>query len=202
MVVVQTVAARMAIEDGGPPDRLDRRLAAVESTARDALADMRRLLGLLQIPDQSDAGAVPAVGLAQLPALVDQLRDAGQSVEHEVEASLELPAGLDAAAYRIVQEALTNVIKHARGAQVRVGVRRAGADLVITVANTSPTAVVPQLSGAGRGLIGMRQRATLYGGELEAGPYDGGFRVQARIPLTADDDRPRAFALRARRRNS
>lgn len=200
IVVVQTVAARMALEDSGPPEQIDHRLDAVESTAREALADMRRLLGLLQPTDLpvSAEGASSSIGLAQVPALAEQLRAAGTPVELDVDASLDLPVGLDAAAYRIIQEALTNVLKHASGSAAKVSAIRENRDLVISI--ESAMTAGGRLPGSGRGLIGMRQRAELYDGTLVSGQTGDSFRVCARIPLPTDDNRPRTFVLRGRRK--
>ena len=200
IVVVQTVAARMALEDSGPPEQIDHRLDAVESTAREALADMRRLLGLLQptdLPIPAD-GASSSIGLAQVPALAEQLSAAGTPVQLDVDDSLDLPVGLDAAAYRIIQEALTNVLKHAAGSTATVSATREKCDLLISVENTMTGGT--RLPGSGRGLIGMRQRTELYDGTLETGPVEDSFRVSARIPLPTDTTASRTFALRGRRK--
>jgi signal transduction histidine kinase len=186
IVILQTVAARMALSDRGidEPD-VDRRLGAVESTARSALEDMRRLLDLLR-PDGAAAAetTTPSSGLAQLPVLVDQARAAGLPLEAQVDTGAEeLPAGLDAAAYRIVQEALTNVLKHAPGARTRVSVNRGETVLEIAVRNTGGRAATDPPRGAAYGLIGMRQRAALYGGHLEAGAHADGYEVRAVFPV-------------------
>jgi signal transduction histidine kinase len=184
IVVLQTVAARMALVDHSvdEPD-VDRRLDAVESTAREALDDLRRLLDLLRPDDGADAGTTSSsVGLAQLPLLVDQARAAGLPLEADLDAG-PLPAGLDAAAYRIVQEALTNVLKHAPGARTRVSVHQGEGALEIAVHNAAVPVAPDPPRGAAYGLIGMRQRAALYGGQLETGSDDDGFRVRAVFPI-------------------
>jgi len=190
IVVLQTVAARMALADHGvvEPD-VDRRLGAVEETARDALDDMRRLLDLLRPTDGTEqTDTAPSAGLRDLPALLERARDAGLPVEADLDPALpELPAGLDAAAYRILQEALTNVLKHAAGAPTRVCVRRSEAGLELTVLSGRGDRGDDPPRGAGHGLIGMRQRAALYGGTLQAGPVDldprRGYAVRAVLPL-------------------
>jgi signal transduction histidine kinase len=186
IVILQTVAARMALSDRGidEPD-VDRRLGAVESTAREALDDMRRLLDLLRPDGSAAAGTTaPAAGLAQLPVLVDQARAAGLPLETQVDtAGHELPAGLDAAAYRIVQEALTNVLKHAPGARTHVRVLRGDTALEIAVHNARGRAATDPPRGAAYGLIGMRQRAALYGGHFEAGVAADGYEVRAVFPM-------------------
>jgi signal transduction histidine kinase len=184
IVILQTVAARMALSDSrlAPDDAVDQRLDAVEATARDALGDMRRLLDLLG-PDQAGGetgGFIPVLGLAQLPALVQQTRDAGLPVEATYDLRGPEPsAGLDAAAYRIVQEALTNVLKHAPGSRTRVCVSRDEDVLEVAVVNRAARTAESALPGSGYGLIGMRQRAELYGGSFEAGECGDGFAVRA-----------------------
>ncbi len=190
IVVLQTVAARMALEDRGvvEPD-VDRRLAAVEETARDALDDMRRLLDLLRPADGSSSiDTTPSAGLRDLPALLERARSAGLPVEAELDPELpELGAGLDTAAYRILQEALTNVLKHASGAPTRVCVRRSEVGLELAVLSGRGNKGADTPPGAGHGLIGMRQRAVLYGGTFWAGPVGvearTGYAVRAVFPL-------------------
>ena len=191
----------MALEDSGPPEQIDHRLGAVESTAREALADMRRLLGLLQpsaLPASAE-GTSSSIGLAQVPVLAEQLRAAGTPVELEIDHIVDLPVGLDAAIYRIIQEALTNVLKHASGSTAAVSVGREGRDLIISIENVMSAG--SRLPGSGRGLIGMSQRAELYGGTFESGPVGEIFRVRARIPSPPADNPPRTFALRGRRKS-
>lgn len=189
IVIVQTAAARMTLSDLAVDDPVvDRRLGAAEDTAREALADMRRMLDLLR-PDSSAAAETtePSVGLHRLPELVEQARSAGLPVELivELDGDREPAAGLDAAAYRLVQESLTNVLKHAPGAPTRVVVRRDGRTLEITVHNRAGvTARADPPRGATYGMIGMRQRTALYGGELQAGPVAEGFQVRAVFPIS------------------
>ncbi|KRF13870.1 hypothetical protein ASG90_13690 [Nocardioides sp. Soil797] len=185
VVVVQTVAARMALGDAEPVGRIDRHLDAVESTARDALADMRRLLGLMDHDDlERAAGPTSTVGLAQLSEMVDKVRSTGLEVTLDLEAGLTLPPGMEAACCRIVQEGLTNVIKHGSG-PVRVSVARRGGELLVTV--DSGAAGQDTLPGSGRGVIGMRERAELYGGSLSAAFENDRFRVSAHLPLPDTD---------------
>ena len=195
VVIVQTVAARTAIDDVGSQDgsapirEVDRHMAAVESAAREALGDMRRMLGLLQ-SDQRDADVLTpaAPRLLELPALFDRARAAGLDVDDsQVETRLTLSHGLELTVYRIIQEALTNAIKHAPGSRVVVTLRREGGDVCIGVADAGPTSgdrgSVSTDSG-GRGLLGMRERAAAYGGTLVAEqPASGGFTVQGRLPI-------------------
>jgi signal transduction histidine kinase len=187
IVILQTVAARMALSDQGADQaaEVDHRLEAVESTARDALGDMRRLLELLDPADDAVVAdeLAPSVGLGQLPALVCRVRRAGLRVETRYDVTGPgLPAGLDAATYRIAQEALTNALKHASDATAQLLVRADDTLVEITVTNDLATSgVVPGSAAGGYGLIGMRQRADLYGGDLEVGPRDGKFVVRARF---------------------
>jgi signal transduction histidine kinase len=119
-----------------------------------------------------------------VPALVKRVRAAGLSVELSVTGARDLPPGVDLAAYRVVQEALTNVIKHAGTARATVVLEYRPDDLVITVTDDGRPVTGPGGPGGGRGLIGLRERIGLYGGELDAGPRPGGgWRVRARIPL-------------------
>ena len=148
-----------------------------------ALGEMRRLLDLLR-SDDTDAGPLaPSPGLADLDGLVASTVGAGLAVDVRVEGErTELPAGADLAAYRIVQEALTNVRRHARASRASVEVRYEPGQVVLDVVDDGRGTVAPR--NGGLGLVGMRERAALYGGTLEAGPRrDGaGFRVHATIP--------------------
>lgn len=139
------------------------------------------MLAVLRDPDPRAPRAEPQPGLSELPALVDQVREAGVSVSITTEGTGQpLPPGLDLAAYRVVQEALTNVVKHAPQSRATVTIRYLPDTLEAEVHNAAPTTgpVTP-----GQGLRGMAERVALYGGEVDVGPSDGGFRVQARFPL-------------------
>lgn len=187
VVIVQTLAARSVLGDvrDAAAGKVDRHLDAVESTARDALAEMRRMLGLLHSVSDDTGTASPAPGLRHLEELVDRVAPGQARIQLHVDDGIELPPGLELAVYRIVQEALTNVVKHAPGSAVDVTVRRSHDHLTVTVANGSapdPPAHAPV--GGGRGLIGIRERAALYGGTVDAGPTpDGGFAVTATFPV-------------------
>jgi len=162
-------------------------LAAIEQTARQALAEMRRMLGLLRTDDEGPALA-PQPGIGEVGQLVENARTTGLAVELDVEGEVRpLPPGVDLAAYRIVQEALTNVIKHAGPAQARVGLRFGERELELEVTDDGRGAgTVPDGGDGGQGLVGMRERVALYGGSLAAGPgSDGGFAVRARLPIGA-----------------
>ncbi|MGH2996976.1 MAG: sensor histidine kinase, partial [Gaiellaceae bacterium] len=173
-------AARLLLAE--QPARAAGPLLAVEQAGRQALAELRRLLGMLRA-GAAQAALTPQPGLAELEALLAQTRVAGLPVELAVEgAPTTMPRGLDLAAYRIVQESLTNARKHAGPARARVTLRFAPDALELSVTddgNTPPTG-----NRGGHGLVGMRERVALYGGDFEAGPRaEGGFRVAARLPL-------------------
>jgi signal transduction histidine kinase len=193
VVVLQTLAARAALQDGGGNGEADRHLDAVEDTARDALGEMRRMLGLLQTsdlsPDPVPAIDSPSPGLRSLPALLDRAAAAGLRISAAELPDAVLPAGLELTVYRVVQEALTNAVKHAPGSSVTVRVAVEDGAAQVTVVNDGTGQLSPDgPTGAGQGLIGMRQRAELYGGSLSTGATaDGGFRVAATFPL---DDAP------------
>jgi signal transduction histidine kinase len=198
VMIVQAGAARQVL--GQSPDQATAALLAVESSGRAAMAELRHLLGLLSPRDQGaeaadaqgarDPELRPQPGLARLVALVDRVRAAGLPVELEAAGiPSDMPPGVDVAAYRIVQEALTNVIKHAGKPKTSVRLGCRDGELVIEVADAgrSMTAVAPvaaTLPGSGRGLVGMRERAALYGGDLHAGRRPGGgWLVTARLPV-------------------
>jgi signal transduction histidine kinase len=157
-------------------------LMTVEETGRQALAEMRRLLGIMRTDAERPALA-PQPGIGTLPELVEQVRQSGLPVELTVEgAPVKLPAGVDLSAYRIVQEALTNTLKHAGPAHAWVAVRYAGEDVEIEVANDGSSDNGGD--GTGHGLVGMRERVALCGGELQCGPRPGGgFKISARLPV-------------------
>ncbi len=201
------------------PDGARDALGAIQATSRDALEEMRRMLGVLRQQDGSpgpgDAAApgaeaaaagasarqaplAPAPGLAGLDRLIERTRGAAVRVRLEVSGKPRpAPAGVDLSAYRIVQEALTNVVRHAgTGAACVVHVGYTDADLVIRVTDDGGLPVaLPSISvptaGSGHGIIGMRERLFLCGGSFSAGPLpDGGFQVTATMPLPAADVRP------------
>ena len=157
-------------------------LLTVEETGRQALTEMRRLLGVLRQDGESPALA-PQPGLATLDALVQQVRDAGLPVELSVEGDrTALPPGVDLSAYRIVQEALTNTLRHAGPARAWVAVRYRADEVEVEVANDGRSN--ESGDGYGHGLIGMRERVSLCGGDLSAGPRPGGgYTISARLPV-------------------
>jgi len=155
----------------------------IEAAARQALTELSRLLGVLRRGDA--APREPEPGLGQLERLLGQARGAGHRVDLVVCGEQRpLPSGVDLSAYRIVQEAMTNVLKHARGAAVEVELGFARRELSIQVTDEGGVAVAPAAEGTGHGLIGMRERVAVFGGRLDAGPAPGGgFRVSAHLPL-------------------
>jgi signal transduction histidine kinase len=173
------------------PEEVGKTLAAIEATSRDALTELRRLLGVLRQDGESQASLAPVPGLASLEALLAEVAKAGLTVGLRVEGTPSpLPAGLDLSAYRIVQEALTNVVKHAGPATAQVTIRYRDHEVAVEVTDNGRgvAAVAGEgRSGTGHGLIGMRERVAAFGGDLEVGPRPGGgFRVAARLPLAAE----------------
>ncbi len=184
VMVVQAGAAEEVL--GADPGRAREPLRSVQDTGRQALVELRRLLGVLRT-DGGEAALAPQPGLDQVGALAAHVREAGVAVELCVDGDRDrVPAGVDLAAYRIVQEALTNVLKHASAshAAVRVGYRPGAIELEVLDDGHGSSGAGNGGAGTGQGLIGMRERASLYGGVLEAGPRaGGGFAVRARLPV-------------------
>jgi signal transduction histidine kinase len=167
------------------PSRAAGAFDSIAVTGRQALVEMRRLLGVLRGNGDSAPSLSPQPGLAEVPALVEQVGRTGLAVELVVEgAPCPLPAGVDLSAYRIVQEALTNAVRHAGPGHARVLVRYGEHDLELQVSDDGRGAATPSPAGVGQGLVGMRERVHLFGGELHAGPRpEGGFAVAARLPI-------------------
>ena len=165
-------------------DREREALMIVEQTGREALAEMRRLVGVLRRPEEAPALA-PQPSLQHLDRLVEQAREAGLPVEVQIEGDAkELPAGLDLTAYRLVQEALTNAVKHAQATSAEVLVRYEDGAVELEVVDDGRGASDGSSESGGHGLVGMRERVSVYGGELEAGPRpEGGFALKARLPI-------------------
>ena len=183
LMVLQAGAARQVLDSD--PQRVRDPLLTIEATGRQAIGEMRRLLGILRATDD-DADRAPQPGLARLDDLVAESRAAGVPVDVAVSGrDRPLPAGVDLAAYRIVQEALTNVRKHAGpDAAARVAIRYGEHDVGLEIADDGAGTNGRGSGPAGHGLVGMRERAALYGGEVDAGAQPGGgFRVAARLPL-------------------
>lgn len=162
-------------------------LASIESTGREALSDMERMLGILLTAEGESPTLGPQPGLRQLNSLAAQVSEAGLAVEVVVEGDqIELPASVELSAYRIVQEALTNALKHSRASHARVAVRYHPDSIELEVSDDGrgPAEPPPGANRGGRGILGMRERAALFGGELNVGPGpSGGYRVQARLPF-------------------
>lgn len=188
VLVVQAGAARVSL-DAAPATSRDL-LLLMERTGREALSELDHVLGTLRDPGTDDSS--PIAGVAQIPELVARLADSGLRVELDVDRSVRLPRPLDLSAYRIVQEALTNVLKHAAPCTARVSIRADGGTVVVEVADDGPGPSPPGRSreqgpaarpGTGRGLLGISERVARCGGVLEHGPGEhGGFRVRAALP--------------------
>jgi signal transduction histidine kinase len=159
-------------------------LLVVEQTGREALAEMRRMVGVLRRPEEGPALA-PQPSLEHLDRLVDQAREAGLPVELRVEGeAIQLPAGVDLTAYRLVQEGLTNALKHAQATRAEVVVHYNDGHIEVIVSDDGRGVVGDD--GSGHGLVGMRERVSVYGGQLDAGPRpEGGFRLRATLPLAS-----------------
>ncbi len=180
VMVIQATAANLVLAVDQQPVR--DALGTIETVGRQTVDEMRRLLGILR--QNEEPALAPPASLARLDDLIEQVRDAGLPVTLTVDGTppSSLPAGVDLSAYRIVQEALTNTLKHARAgrADVRVQYRPGAIELAITDDGTSPD----KGSATGHGLVGMRERATLYGGSLHAGPRQpAGYEVRATLPF-------------------
>ncbi|MFC8537350.1 sensor histidine kinase [Streptomyces sp. NPDC057249] len=176
-------------------DEAREEFGTIAASARESLAEMRRLLVVLR-GDGAEGERTPQPGIGRLQQLVEATVRAGLPAELSLAADLgDVPSAVDLSAYRIVQEALANVVRHAPGARTRVSVTSEGGQLTVLVVNDPPEQPVSPLetAGTGHGLVGMRERVRLTGGSLDAGPLpDGGFRVAARLPLSpaGPDDTP------------
>jgi signal transduction histidine kinase len=181
MITVQAETARYRIPD--LPEPVADEFTGIAKLARGSLTELRGLLSALR--DEQDAPALaPQPTLADLSELVDRITAAGTPVRLTVGGDLTvLPAAVQLSAYRIVQEALSNVVRHAPGAASTVDIRAAG-DLTVEVANERPAGPVPA-PGDGHGLVGLRERTTLLGGTFEVDRPGGGWRVRATLPAAA-----------------
>ncbi|WP_439679136.1 sensor histidine kinase [Embleya sp. MST-111070] len=185
VMVIQAGAARTVMD--AAPERSKAALLAVEAGGRAAMAELRHVMGLLAAPDTERPDELePQPGLDRLDALIERVRAAGTPVRLAVSLPPQpLPPGVDLTAYRVVQEALTNTIKHAPGADAHVTIGYTGERLEIEVTDTgvAPAGPTPVGGGSGRGLLGLRERLAVYAGELTAGPtLTGGYRIRAHIP--------------------
>jgi signal transduction histidine kinase len=178
MIVLQAGAERRVLDESDSSREV---LETIERTGRSALSETRRLLGMLRAEEEDPLAPQPR--LRDVPTLIGQVREAGLPVELEVEGSPpELSAGVELSAYRIVQEALTNALKHAGDAHARVRISYGPESVEIEVSDDGPGH--PE-SGGGHGLVGMRERVALYGGRFAAGPGEaGGFTVHVSLPVT------------------
>lgn len=193
MMIIQAGAARQVVA-GAPQDATDA-LLAVESNGREAMTELRTLLGLLRPGGHGEDDLTPQPGMSRLDELVDRVAFAGLPVELSIEGEPQpLPPGIDLTAYRVIQEALTNALKHAQGARAEVHVRYTDRHLRLEIVNTGPSVLTGQAPSSpeaprpelatGRGLLGLRERVAAFGGHLDARRrLGGGFRVRARIPL-------------------
>jgi signal transduction histidine kinase len=185
VMTVQASAVRRLLR----PDQEREReaLLVVEQAGREALAEMRRLVGVLRRPEEAPALA-PQPSLQHLDRLIEQAREAGLPVELRIEGeATELPAGLDLTAYRLVQEGLTNAMKHARATRAEVVVRygEGAVELLVSDDGRGTKDGDGATESGGHGLVGMRERVAVYGGELDAGPRpEGGYALRARLPLS------------------
>jgi signal transduction histidine kinase len=178
VVVLHAAGARAS--GGADPATLEE----IEHSGRQALTETRRLFGVLREPGE-ETGRTPQPGIGELPALADSLRAAGLEVILSIDGGHEaLPPAVSVSAYRIVQEALTNVLKHAGPARAEVKVGYADSAVTVEVTDDGPGNPVPAAPGGGQGLAGMRERVAVFGGDLRAGPRPGGgFTVCARLPI-------------------
>ncbi|MFJ9446013.1 sensor histidine kinase [Kitasatospora sp. NPDC101235] len=189
MMTIQAGAARKILDTA--PDKARTAMAAVESGGRAAMTELRHVMGLLTIDSETgdapaaEADLSPQPGLGRLDALVQGVRQAGLPVELSVRGERRpVPPGVELAAYRVVQEALTNTVKHAGGADAAVTVEYAPGQLRVEVTDTGGRPTGAAATGNGRGLLGLRERLAVYGGTLHTGPRPrGGYRVTALIPL-------------------
>lgn len=187
VMVVQAGAARHVLTE--KPEAARESLLAVETSGHAAMSELRRLLGVLGAAENGEAAPplAPQAGIANLEALVAHVKEAGLPVDLKVEGdSRQVPPGVDVAAYRIVQEALTNALKYAGGAPTHTVVRYSAGAVDIEVVDEGKLKAPAE--GIGRGLTGMRERVALFGGTLETGPEaGGGYGVHAHLPLDAED---------------
>ncbi|WP_121712186.1 histidine kinase [Streptomyces sp. E5N91] len=186
VVAIQAEAAPYRVEN--PPEELERAFATIRENAVAALTELRRVLGVVRAEDY-EAPDAPQPTLADLDALLANVREAGLAVDKAVTGAVrELPPGVELSAYRIVQEALSNSLRHAPGATARVEVSYVLGGLGLRVVNTAvpPNTLVKASPGAGHGVTGMRERVSMLNGEMTAGPTDdGGYEVAVFLPVAA-----------------
>src|SRR5438445_124084 len=182
VMVVQASGVRRLLKDEQHRER--EALLSVEQIGRQALTEMRRMLGVMRSGEETPAALAPQPGLQHLDRLIAQVEEAGLPVTLRVEGDRpDISPGVDLSAYRIVQEGLTNALKHAKGARADVVVRYVESSVELEIADNG---TAPVGDGNGHGLVGMRERVALYGGTLEAGPREGGgFVLRAELPVEA-----------------
>jgi signal transduction histidine kinase len=186
LIVIQSGGMQRVLQS--KPEFVRETLASIEATGRQALTDMERMLGMLGTTEVGGEAPGPQPGIGDIEALAARVSAAGLPVEVSIEGQpVPLPASVDLSAYRIIQEALTNVLKHAGPAQASVEIRYGPDSLELVIVDNghgAPSDAADNHAGGGRGLLGMRERVALFGGEIEAGPRpQGGYRVHAKLPL-------------------
>jgi signal transduction histidine kinase len=184
VVALQAGSGRLAARED--PAAAQQALETIEKSSREALADMRRLVGVLR--EGEDSLTEPAPGLDDIERLVEDVERAGLDVEVNRSGPLDrVPPGMALAAYRVAQEALTNVVRHAGVDEAELTLEASDGALVLVVGNGPPTRAVEPIEGGGHGISGMEERASLYGGTFDArSTDDGGYRVEARFPFDKD----------------
>ncbi|NBE54742.1 sensor histidine kinase [Streptomyces sp. YC537] len=183
VISIQAQVAPHLVEN--PSDELKENLAGIRNNAVEALTELRRVLGVLRSETAEEPPDAPQPTLDRLDGLLDNARAAGLTVKAQLpDADRPLPPGVELSAFRIVQEALSNAMRHAPGSEVDVTLVRTGHGLRVRVLNSAPARPVAPSPGAGLGLLGMRERAAMLGGELAVGPTPtGGYEVTALLPL-------------------
>ncbi|MBQ0983022.1 two-component sensor histidine kinase [Streptomyces sp. F63] len=193
VIAIQAEAAPYRVEDA--PEELTRSFGTIRESAVEALSELRRVLGVLRFDGAGSLGVpdAPQPDLSRLDELVQGVRDVGLDVEiARTGAERPLPQGVELSAYRIVQEALSNALRHAPGSRVRVEVAYVLTGLGLRIVNTAPTGAVSPSPGMGHGVTGMRERAVMLGGELTAEPTaEGGYEVAAFLPAGPVEDEER-----------
>lgn len=198
VITVRAGVARLVMDTD--PGEVKEAMAVIESTTRRALHEMRLLVAILREPpeDHDSAPLAPTPGIADIPRLAEQVRQAGVDLTVHIHGTARaLPAGVDLSAYRIVQEALTNVVRHAGPTQATLSIEYGFEVLLIEVTDGGPVEPLEEYPEASRGpahgLIGMRERVELFGGHLETGRFGSGFRVQALVRTEIPDGRAMEF---------
>ncbi|MFC9429436.1 sensor histidine kinase [Streptomyces sp. NPDC056987] len=187
VVAIQAEAAPYRVEN--PPPELEQAFVTIRENAVAALTELRRILGVVRADDY-EAPDAPQPTLAELDGLIDNVREAGLTAEKTITGAVrELPQGVELSAYRIVQEALSNVLRHAPGSTARVEIAYVLGGLGLRIVNTPPRGLVKPSPGAGHGVTGMRERVTMLNGEMTADlTEDGGYEVAAFVPVAAVRD--------------